>query len=29
LPLAQFFDIAVALADALQAAHQKHITPAI
>jgi len=26
LPLAQFFDIAVALADALQAAHQKHIT---
>ena len=26
VPLAQFFDIAVALADALQAAHQKHIT---
>ena len=26
LPLPQFFDIAIALADALQAAHQKHIT---
>ena len=26
LPMVQFFDIAMALADALQAAHQKHIT---
>jgi serine/threonine protein kinase/tetratricopeptide (TPR) repeat protein len=26
LPIRQFFDVAVALADALQAAHQKHIT---